>query len=93
TRPARALMTALDLAEEVEDPRDPPIEEVQAAADRERLEGCIRELEPRRRVLIRAAFFDGSTYEELATRSGSPLGSVKSWIRRGLLQLRACLER
>ncbi|MGH8325740.1 MAG: sigma-70 family RNA polymerase sigma factor, partial [Steroidobacteraceae bacterium] len=51
TRPARALMTPLDLAEEVEDPRDPPIEEVQAAADRERLEGCIRELEPRRRVL------------------------------------------
>ena len=42
--------------------------------------------------MIRAAFFDGSTYEELATRIEAPLGSIKSWIRRGLLQLRACLE-
>ena len=49
-------------------------------------------LDDRRRSLIRAAFFDGSTYEELAARIGSPLGSVKSWIRRGLMQLRECLE-
>jgi len=49
-------------------------------------------LEPRRRQLIRTAFFEGETYEELAQRTGSPIGSVKSWIRRGLLQLRACLE-
>jgi RNA polymerase sigma-70 factor (ECF subfamily) len=42
--------------------------------------------------LIRAAFFDGSTYEELATRIQAPLGSIKSWIRRGLLQLRECLD-
>ena len=43
--------------------------------------------------LWRAAFLDGSSYEELARRIGSPLGSVKSWIRRGLGQLRVCLER
>jgi len=47
----------------------------------------------RQRVLIRTAFFDGATYENLAARSGSPLGSVKSWIRRGLQKLKACLER
>ncbi|MGE8262585.1 MAG: sigma factor-like helix-turn-helix DNA-binding protein, partial [Stenotrophomonas sp.] len=50
-------------------------------------------LEPRRRSLIRLAFLDGASYEELARRIGSPLGSVKSWIRRGLGQLRVCLER
>jgi RNA polymerase sigma-70 factor (ECF subfamily) len=42
--------------------------------------------------LIRTAFFEGVTYDELAARTGSPLGSVKSWIRRGLLQLRECLD-
>ena len=57
------------------------------------LNRCMDELDARRRGLIRTAFFDGSTYEELAQRTGSPLGSVKSWIRRGLIQLRVCLER
>ena len=41
---------------------------------------------------IRAAFFDGLTYEDLAARIEAPLGSIKSWIRRGLLQLRECLD-
>ena len=33
-----------------------------------------------------------SWYEELARRIDSPLGSVKSWIRRGLQQLKTCLD-
>jgi RNA polymerase sigma-70 factor (ECF subfamily) len=32
------------------------------------------------------------TYEQLAERMSVPLGTMKSWIRRGLLKLRACLE-
>ena len=52
----------------------------------------LKQLEPKRHSLIRAAFFDGSTYEELAASIEAPLGSVKSWIRRGLMQLRTCLE-
>ena len=62
------------------------------ALEGQRLDVCLGELEAPRRQLIRTAFFEGATYEELAARVGSPLGSVKSWIRRGLLQLRACLE-
>ena len=46
-----------------------------------------------RAIDIRAAFLDGATYEELAARLNVPLGTMKSWIRRGLLKLRACLER
>jgi DNA-directed RNA polymerase specialized sigma24 family protein len=42
---------------------------------------------------IRAAFLDGATYEQLSARMNVPLGTMKSWIRRGLLKLRACLER
>ena len=42
--------------------------------------------------MIRSAFFDGSTYPELAEREGVPLGTMKSWVRRGLLRLRLCLE-
>ena len=63
------------------------------AGDQRALDHCLSQLEERRRMLIRTAFFDGATYEELAQRSGTPLGTVKSWIRRGLQQLRSCLER
>lgn len=82
----------VELIEAMPDGGDTPLESSERAGDRSRLDTCFDTLEPRRRSLIRAAFFDGSTYEELAQRMGSPLGSVKSWIRRGLLQLRACLE-
>ena len=69
-----------------------PLQSAMSDDDRTRLEACMRQLDARRQALIRAAFFEGSTYEELANRISSPLGSVKSWIRRGLLQLRGCLE-
>jgi RNA polymerase sigma-70 factor (ECF subfamily) len=89
--PARKVQTDIELAHELEDPGASPPQQAQAATDRVQLERCLDQLEPRRRALIRAAFFEGCTYEELATRLKSPLGSVKSWIRRSLLQLRECL--
>lgn len=57
-----------------------------------RLQRCLEELEPQPQRSIREAFFTGATYIELARRSNVPLGTMKSWIRRGLLQLRKCLE-
>jgi RNA polymerase sigma-70 factor, ECF subfamily len=90
--PARQVRTNIELSEDVEDPGASPPQQAQAATDRAQLERCLELLEPRRRSLIRAAFFDGSTYEELASRIQAPLGSIKSWIRRGLLQLRQCLD-
>jgi RNA polymerase sigma-70 factor (ECF subfamily) len=91
-QPARGSQASIELAEEVADTGPSPLRSTEAADDRSRLESCLRQLEPKRQALIRAAFFEGSTYDELARRSASPLGSVKSWIRRGLLQLRGCLE-
>jgi RNA polymerase sigma-70 factor, ECF subfamily len=89
--PARKVQTDIELARELEDPGASPPQQAQTASDRVQLERCLDQLEPRRRALIRAAFFEGCTYEELARRLESPLGSIKSWIRRSLLQLRECL--
>lgn len=83
----------IELAEDIRDDAPAAVELAEAGDEKRRLESCMGQLEPQRRTLIRTAFFEGTTYEELAKRSGSPLGSVKSWIRRGLAQLRACLER
>ncbi len=62
-----------------------------AAEDGAQLHRCLGELEERTRACIRSAFFDGSTYAELAEREKVPLGTMKSWIRRGLLRLKDCL--
>lgn len=90
--PPRAKLAPIEAADAVPDPGPSPAIAAEAATDRGRLDDCLGQLDQRRQSLIRTAFFDGATYEELATRLGSPLGSVKSWIRRGLLQLRTCLE-
>jgi RNA polymerase sigma-70 factor, ECF subfamily len=90
--PARGTLAPMEWADDVPDAGATPLQSAMSDDDRTRLEACMRQLEARRQALIRAAFFEGSTYEELAQRISSPLGSVKSWIRRGLLQLRGCLE-
>ena len=53
---------------------------------------CLGKLDERTRTHISSAFFDGFTYAELAERADVPLGTMKSWIRRGLKRLRTCLE-
>jgi len=72
-----------------------PLASETMVADEEahRLHGCLDGLEDRQRGAIRTAFFDGVTYAELAERESVPLGTMKSWVRRGLAKLRECLER
>lgn len=60
-------------------------------ADR-RLHLCLDRLEERQRVAIRTAFFDGLTYAQLAERQSVPVGTMKSWVRRGLMKLKDCLD-
>lgn len=89
--PASAQRAEIDVID-LSDTAPSPAARAETANQQARLDDCLQQLEPRRQVLIRTAFYDGATYEELAGRSGSPLGSIKSWIRRSLLQLRMCLE-
>lgn len=63
-----------------------------AHADADALSRCLDALEPARRECIVGAFVEGLTHEQIAARAGAPLGTVKSWIRRGLLSLRDCLS-
>ena len=56
------------------------------------LKRCLEGLEQNQRRCIVLAFVDGFSHAEIAARLPAPLGSVKSWVRRGLLSLRSCLE-
>jgi RNA polymerase sigma-70 factor (ECF subfamily) len=56
------------------------------------LRRCLGELEDKQRRCVVLAFVEGLTHGEIAERLPAPLGSVKSWVRRGLISLRSCLE-
>ena len=45
------------------------------------------------RQSLALAFYQGLSHAEVAEHLGQPLGTVKSWVRRGLMALRECLER
>jgi RNA polymerase sigma-70 factor (ECF subfamily) len=64
---------------------------IEGAQQRARIFDCLEMLEDRPRSAIRAAFFDGLTYSQLAEAMAVPLGTLKSWVRRGLIQLRGCV--
>jgi RNA polymerase sigma-70 factor (ECF subfamily) len=56
-----------------------------------RLFTCLDQLEPARRECIVLAYVDGYTHAQLAERLGTPLGTVKAWIKRSLAALRECM--
>ncbi|MEH6789092.1 sigma-70 family RNA polymerase sigma factor [Parasphingorhabdus sp.] len=53
---------------------------------------CLDQLSDEQKQPIRSAFFSGLTYSELAKQGNSPLSTVKSRIRRGLMNLKKCIE-
>jgi len=91
---ARGPLARAEPLEDLEIADDAPSAEtrLQASGEAARLAACLDELDPRTRQVIRTAFFEGVTYEALARRMDAPLGTVKSWIRRGLARLKGCLE-
>jgi len=60
-------------------------------ADVERLKNCLGQLGAMQRNAVCLAYMNGLSHDEVATALKSPLGTVKSWVRRGLESLRGCL--
>ncbi len=89
--PARRA-TSIDEAFDIADDGPSPARSLEAGDDVRRLNDCLEQLDDRTGGAIRTAFIEGVTYDTLATRENVPLGTMKSWIRRGLLRLRACLD-
>ena len=63
-----------------------------AGPDATALDRCLEGLDERKRDCIVCAFVEGYTHEQIATKLSTPVGTVKSWIRRGLLALKECLS-
>lgn len=59
--------------------------------DDSKLVDCIEQLDEQQKQAIHLAYYKGLTHSELVDHIATPLGTVKSWIRRGLQQLQRCL--
>ncbi len=69
-----------------------PQESVDRRQHGQALHQCLKQLEGDQRRAMRLAYFRGMTHEELAEHMNKPLGTVKSWLRRGLMRLKKCLD-
>lgn len=78
---------AMDVADEVRN----PLAARELSEDVRRLMACIGRLEPDRQSLVLLAYRFGLSREQLAAKTGKPVNTIKTWLRRALLEIRECL--
>jgi RNA polymerase sigma-70 factor, ECF subfamily len=54
---------------------------------------CMAALEPDRALAVQGAYLSGQSYADLSARFNVPLNTMRTWLRRSLLQLKECLEK
>jgi RNA polymerase sigma-70 factor, ECF subfamily len=68
------------------------IDGIMRGEDGKRLYDCLSRLEPDRAQMIVLAYCEGLSREDLGSRYGQPVNTIKTWLRRSLQQLRTCLS-
>ena len=68
------------------------LDEIEANDDQRRLHAVMKTLDPAKRNLVVAAYINGESREQLAARFGAPVNTIKTWLRRAVLDIRAGLE-
>jgi len=76
---------------EVASDTPPPLARREMTEELKRLLDCVGKLEPDRQKLILLAYYNGWSREQLATKFDTPINTVKTWLRRSLVEIRACL--
>ncbi len=69
-------------------PSQDPVQRLDDVQRHARVRRALEEIDPRWREVLELAFFEGMTQSEVAAHTRYPLGTVKTWCRRGLLALR-----
>lgn len=82
-----------DVMEALESSDPSPFDALSMDADARALAQCFSRLEGLHRQAIALAFYHDLSHSEVAQQLKLPLGTVKTWVRRGLERLRTCLTR
>ncbi|WP_433297475.1 ECF RNA polymerase sigma factor SigK [Actinoplanes sp. CA-030573] len=85
-RTMRAGVTAIDT------PYDAVADEVAVRLERRQVQHCLDELTELQRQVVTLAYYQGNSYPQVAELLGTPLGTVKTRMRDGLIRLRDCLS-
>ncbi|WP_051425916.1 ECF RNA polymerase sigma factor SigK [Jiangella gansuensis] len=72
-------------------PYDQVADEVESTVEREQVRRCLQSLTELQRESVSLAYYDGYTYSEVAQLLRTPLGTVKTRLRDGLIRLRDCM--
>ena len=70
-----------------------PLDLLEQASEAMALQDCMGQLNKDQRQSLALAYYQGLSHSEVAEQLRQPLGTVKSWVRRGLQGLKNCLER
>ncbi|MEY2837913.1 MAG: hypothetical protein RJB60_212 [Pseudomonadota bacterium] len=85
--------TTHDLLDTIADDAPGPQEQLENAAEARALQQCMQTLTAEQKSCLALAYYQGLSHAEVAEQMGHPLGTVKSWVRRGMQGLKTCLER
>jgi RNA polymerase sigma factor (sigma-70 family) len=85
--------TTHDLLDTIADDAPGPQEQLEKAAEARALQQCMQSLTAEQKSSLALAYYQGLSHAEVAEQMGHPLGTVKSWVRRGMQGLKTCLER
>lgn len=69
-----------------------PFEQMADKKELSALLSCMQTLSATQRQAIALSYFHGMAHEQLAQHLAQPLGSIKTWVRRGLIALKSCLS-
>lgn len=74
------------------DPAPGPEAALESRGDMQRVVECFGQLERDKSAAVKGAYLEGLSYQDLSDRFNVPLNTMRSWLRRSLLQLRECLD-
>lgn len=90
---ADSLTDDEDAMQDIEDDRPGPMGLLTQAADALAIRACLETIDGSQRQCLALAYYHGLSHSQISAHLGSPIGSVKVWLRRGLEKIRRCLER
>jgi RNA polymerase sigma-70 factor (ECF subfamily) len=70
----------------------PPLARREMTAELKRLLSCLGRLDPEKQRIVLLAYYSGWSRNQLATKLDIPVNTIKTWLRRSLLEIRECMR-